>query len=69
VYGRPRWCLRCKRADCGDGVWVKSHLWQHDKFLRQTNMNIRKYGEIKKLDACDVCVKEIESRGHKVRCK
>lgn len=64
---RPQFCRRCKCADKGDGVFVKPYLWSHNKFLRETNDNIEKYGKIKKLDACDRCVKEIESRGNLVK--
>jgi hypothetical protein len=64
---RPRFCKKCKRGDKGDGVWVKPFLWKHDNFLRQTVANIKKYGEIQKLEMCKVCISEIKEQGHIVR--
>lgn len=65
----PRFCKRCKRANNGDGAWVKPLLWKHDSFLREVNRNIERYGKIEKLDACEKCVKDIKSRGHFIRRK
>ena len=65
--GRPVFCNRCKRGNCGDGEWVKPFLWSHNSFLRKTNENIRKYGKMEKVDMCEKCIKEIKRNGHNVK--
>lgn len=64
---RPSHCKRCKRGHNGDGEWVKPYLWSHDNYLRQTVANIKKHGEMIKVEACPICVKEIRKNGHIVR--
>jgi len=63
--GRPRVCTRCKWGDKGDGMFRKYDRWD-DIYLKQTNKNRQKYGEISRV-ICNRCVEEIKKQGHLIR--
>jgi|3_EtaG_2_1085321.scaffolds.fasta_scaffold19865_6 hypothetical protein len=73
--GRPQFCERqdkdgnklCGRAHKGDKQWLKSFLWGHDCYLREVNINRKKYGEIEGVKLCGICIQNIKQQGHIVR--
>ena len=60
-----RYCIKCRRADNGDGVWRSKEQWT-DLFLTEANKNIIKRGRIQHL-ICEKCEKDIRGRGNLVR--
>lgn len=63
--GKSKYCISCKRADKGDGIWETSEVWS-DKFLDETNENIIKFGKIQHV-ICSSCERVIKSKGHTIK--
>ena len=63
--GQPQYCIKCRRADKGNGEW-KSHVNWTDEFLTETNENIIKQGRIQHT-ICITCNREIRKKGHVAR--
>lgn len=66
MASQPMYCIKCYRADNGDGKGFRSHEQWSDEFLTEAVANIIKRGRIRHI-ICEPCEKAIRSRGNRVR--
>lgn len=58
----PQSC-KCGRAHKGDGKFVKTFLWSHDNYLRETIINKERFGGIEKVEFCPGCSENVKNLG------